>query len=742
MISDSLLRAPQAKFVNSGGILSVVLVYAVFAALWILLSDKVVQIIFSDPGQIILASMLKGWLFVGVTSMLLYGLMRRWVAAGVVDSKASPDTSYWFSVPFLSLVLIILIFTGASVFNTFVQHKETEIARLQAIADLKTQQIADWLKERQSDADFVQSSDFFAEQYRNWQDSGDLQSGVRLQTRLEQFCKNRGITAVTILSPGGEKLWESNKALLTVYPNLYIAADLAKANRKVRRADPYRDTTGNLRLDFIVPLTAGPGPAPLVVLHADLANWLFPTLQTWPTPSASGETLLFRRDGNQVFYLNDLRDRKGSALNLSLPLTTKKLLAAQVLRGEVTLGKLVEGVDYQGTAVIGIVQAIAGTDWLLIAKLDQSELYGEIAGDIAWIGFAGLVTLLMSVAGFYLLRQGQQLVLAKAVQQSQEERLSALHLLSALADSSDDAIFAKDLDGRFILFNRAASQFVGKPVEDILGNDDHIIFPAEQAEKLIAVGRQVIAENRILTQEEVLDMPNGKRIFLATKGPLRDASGNIMGIFGISRDITEMKEVEQSLRKSEERLRLALDATDAGLWDWDLRTGVIYRTSHYFQLTGYRPDEATADFDFFRRLAHPDDLPNVLETIAAYTEGKTTSIEFDYRLITRSGKIKWVGVKGRAVERDANGKSLRIVGTITDISARKLVEQTLRGQTEELTQRNEELERFNRVTIGRELDMIALKQQVNELLRELGREPSYPLTFLDAPLTHDQEKHE
>jgi len=101
-------------------------------------------------------------------------------------------------------------------------------------------------------------------------------------------------------------------------------------------------------------------------------------------------------------------------------------------------------------------------------------------------------------------------------------------------------------------------------------------------------------------------------------------------------------------------------------------------------------------------------------------------------LVTSSGEIKWIRGRGRVAERDAEGAPLRMIGTITDISARKAVEEALRRQTQELAQRNAELERFNRATVGRELDMIALKQQVNELSRQLGQEPPYPLAFLDA----------
>ncbi|MGZ8186148.1 MAG: PAS domain-containing protein [Methylobacter sp.] len=731
MLSDFPLRQTRPESASHSGILAVVLVYAVFAACWILLSDKLVQMIYSNPDRIILASMLKGWLFVGVTSFLLYSLMLRWVGGSAVSKALSAD-SRRHGWPFISLAAVIIVFTGAGIFNTFIHHKEEEVSRLQAVAALKTRQIADWLRERQGDADFIQANDFFAEQYQRWQESGDLHSSKRLQIQLEQLRRNRGFSAVTLLNPKAEKLWGSDKAPLVVTPPLQAAAHFATAERKVLRVAPYRDATDTVYLDFIAPLTAMPGSAPLVILHIDLADWLFPILQTWPAPSASSETLLFQREGDQVLFLNELRYQKDTAAKLRMPSTTEKLLAAQVLRGAAALGKPVEGVDYRGIPVIGVVRAVAGSNWFLLAKLDQSELYAEAAGDMAWVGFVGLLALFMAGAGFYLWRQGQQLALAQALQQSQAERLRALHLLAAIADSSDDAIFAKDREGRYILFNQAAGNFVGKPPDEVLGRDDRAIFPAEQAEMLMAIGRQVIARNRIQTLEEVLDTSDGKRVFLATKGPLCDDEGNIIGIFGISRDITEMKRVEQSLRESEERLRLALDATNDGLWDWDLPSGLTYLTPHYYEMAGYRPDEVMPDFEFFKRTVHPEDLDHVLETMAMHLHGKTPASECDYRLVTPAGEIKWMTGRGRVVERDAEERPLWMVGTITDISARKAAEEALRRQTGELAQRNAELERFNRAMIGRELDMIALKQQVNELSRQLGLELPFGLSFLDT----------
>jgi len=345
------------KLASHSGIVSVVLVYAVFAGLWILLSDQLMQMIVTDPEQLVWISMFKGWLFVCITSMLLYGTMLRWVGSGD-ETLDVPKASHWFRIPFLSLVIIICLFTATSVINTREHQKQTEIARLQAIADLKAAEVIDWLKERQRNVDFVQTSRFFAEQFQHWQEAGDEQSGRQFQAGLEQFAANYGFAAVSLLDGQGKRLWGTSKAPQALSPNVLPAVAKALAGGNAQRIGPTRDAAGQVWLDFIVPLTALPGPAPIIVLHSNLADWLLPKLHTWPLPSASGETLLFRRDGEQVLYLSDLRYRQSSTSDLTLPIATEKLLAAQVLRNNVSSADYIEGVDYRGIPSIGVVHAI------------------------------------------------------------------------------------------------------------------------------------------------------------------------------------------------------------------------------------------------------------------------------------------------------------------------------------------------------------------------------------------------
>lgn len=703
--------------------LSIVFIYAGFAALWILLSDEAVVWFFRDPALIALASTLKGWLFVGITSLLLYVLMGRWVD-GTAEFESSPADSRRLALPFALLAVVIVALSVSGIFNAFIQQKETEIARLEAIANLKTREITDWLKERQGDADFVRTSDFFAGQYLHWQESGDKQSAEMLQIRLEQFRQIRGFSAVTLLNSKGKKLWGSDKSPLTISPPLEAAAQLAAADHKTRRIGPYRGRAGNLRLDFIAPLTALPGQTPLVILHINVADWLYPVLQTWPIPSTTGETLLFRRDGNQVLFLNELRHQKYTAATLRIPLTTKKLLAAQLIRGDVSQGEPVEGVDYRDVPVIGVARAISGTNWFLIAKVDKSELYAKTAPEAAWIALVGLLALLIAGGGLYLSRQNQQLALSKAVRQSQDERINTLQLLAAIADSSDDSIYAKDIEGRFTLFNRAAGQTVGKAVDEVLGRDVRDIFPSGQAEMLMTGDRQVIAENRTITYEETLSTSRGDRVFLDTRGPLHDAGGKIVGLFGIARDITRRKRAEMALISSEERFRWFFMLSPIPLNIVNKESSTMAVNNQFISTFGYTLEDMPTLAEWWL-LAYPDPeyrysmMDSWNSSLQGMKKCNIASEPIEAHVTCKDGGVRTVMISRILIGNE-------VLSTFVDITE-------LRQTVVELQERNNELERFNRVTVGRELDMISLKQQINALFRQLGREPPYPLSFLDDP---------
>lgn len=158
---------------------------------------------------------------------------------------------------------------------------------------------------------------------------------------------------------------------------------------------------------------------------------------------------------------------------------------------------------------------------------------------------------------------------------ARSERQQTLQLLEAIANSSDDAIFAKDLEGRYLLINRAASRFIGQSAEAVQGHDDRAFFPPEQAAQLMDIDRRIIASGHTQTHEETIDTVRGTRIFHATKGPLTDPQGHVIGIFGISRDVTEQQRTAATIRQLNAELTATLQAIPDLLFDMDIHG--VYR---------------------------------------------------------------------------------------------------------------------------------------------------------------------
>ncbi len=662
---------------STGEIMKIVLLYAAFAALWILLSDKTLAWLFPESVESTLVSTLKGWAFVAVTSALLYRLMKQLPggATGAAPTRVALRSVAW---PLGLLPIVIIVITGAGIGHTLFRHKEREVARLQAIADLKTRQIEAWIEERLGDARFMQTNRPWVELFRRWRAQGETSSRDLLMSRLRDFVANKRFERALLLDESGEVLRSTQEEVSSLEPAVRDAVRRAIQEHSTIHFGPYRDDLGFVRLDLIVPLlSAGERPGPTVILGVDPGKSLFAVLQTWPVPSASGETLLFRREGDQVVYLNDLRHRPDTALRLRLDVSEDRLLAAQVARKDARENSPVEGVDYRGVKAIGIVRSVPGTDWFLVAKVDQAELHGPMTRDVLWIALFGVLALFLCGGAVFLLRQRRELAISERERAVQAEKLRALQLLDAIAEGSSDAIFAKDDMGRYLLFNREAARLTGKTAEEVLGRDDTALFPSAQAALIQAHDRQVMDENRTVSFHEDLSTADGYLTFLATKGPLRDAAGNVKGMFGISRDITGLKRAEESLREKEAFIRTVLDNLPVGIavnsFDPEVRFEYMNdRFPAFYRTTR----EALADPDAFWDAVYED--PRFREEIRARVIADCESGDPDRMLwedvpITRKGS-KTAFITARNIPLPE--KHL-MISTVWDVTDRKSLEAQL-----------------------------------------------------------------
>ncbi|MCA9057263.1 MAG: PAS domain S-box protein, partial [Planctomycetaceae bacterium] len=176
------------------------------------------------------------------------------------------------------------------------------------------------------------------------------------------------------------------------------------------------------------------------------------------------------------------------------------------------------------------------------------------------------LSLVMSVEIIQL--DGQDYSLAMSIDVSQLKAAQAeLHrtdeLLRAVVRSTTDAVFVKDRQGKYLLFNEAAGNFVGVPAVDVIGLDDHSLFEEEAVRIIQTHDRRVMESGIVHTAEETLTAAGVSRTYLSTKAPHRDKAGNVIAVIGISRDITDRKKSEQLIQENESRLRLLMDSIPA-----------------------------------------------------------------------------------------------------------------------------------------------------------------------------------
>ena len=180
-------------------------------------------------------------------------------------------------------------------------------------------------------------------------------------------------------------------------------------------------------------------------------------------------------------------------------------------------------------------------------------------------------------------------------------------------------------------------------------------------------------------------------------------------------------DAESALRMSEARLRLATEAANIGLWDWDLEASTVYYSPEWKRQIGYRDEEITNSFDEWQNRVHPEDLGPVMRKIAAYLENPQNRHVVEFRFRHRDGSYRWIYAQGNLL-RDAAGKSVRMLGCHIDITERKRAEEELHG----LSQRLLQAEDAERRRIAKELhdstaqDLVAVTMNLGMLQESLA----------------------
>jgi PAS domain S-box-containing protein len=271
-----------------------------------------------------------------------------------------------------------------------------------------------------------------------------------------------------------------------------------------------------------------------------------------------------------------------------------------------------------------------------------------------------------------------------ARKQAEAELWEKNQLLDSIVENIPNMIFLKRAsDLRFALFNRAGEELLGFRRADLIGRNDYDLFPAEQADCFTSRDRAVLAQDDMVDiAEEPLQTAHGLRTLHTKKLALKDAQGQPQYLLGISEDISERKQAAEALQRSAGQLKEAQRMARIGSWELDLQANALHWSDEVFRIFEIDPAKFAASYEAFLAAIHPDDREAVNR---AYTQSleRRQPYSIEHRLQMPDGRIKFVHEQCESFF-SPEGRPLRSVGTIQDVTERTQVAEELRRYKDHL----------------------------------------------------------
>jgi len=452
----------------------------------------------------------------------------------------------------LACLAVVVVIGGVLAFRSYMaQHRREAEALLNAVGDLKVGELVQWRRERLGDAAALQRNPVVVSLVqRALASPPDEQAAEELTHWLHVVLEAYSYDRVMLLDPRGIVRLVASGSVGPTPHHLEQDASVLFHQREPFFIDFHRDgEEGPVFLAVAAPILASDGgsvsPVALVVLRIDPTKYLYPLIRRWPAPSRTAETLLVRREGQDVVYLNELRLRTGTALQFRRPLSERSLPAAMAALGQVGV---VDGIDYRGKPVRAALRQIPGSNWALVARMDIEEIDAPVHGRLAILAaLVGALLALLGAIGGLLWRQ-QRTRHYHAIFEAErkfrtlfESMAEGVVLHELVRDGSGKAV-----DYRVLGCNPASERHTGIAVDRARGALGSELYGIDKAPYLDTYTR--VAETGEPVAFDAYFPPLRRHFSISVVSP---SPGQFATVF---EDITERKQREEELRQKTEEM--------------------------------------------------------------------------------------------------------------------------------------------------------------------------------------------
>ena len=589
---------------------------------------------------------------------------------------------------FLILIFIILaagiITTGYLYYRNYEKHYRTQVEQqLSTIADLKVGEILQWRKERLGDAAILSSNPLLSALVRHFfENPGDATAQRQLQVWLGSYSHHFQSDHIRLLDSQGvtrmslpAKLTPASATVLQHIP------EVLRSRQQVMIDFYFCNDCQKIHLAVLVPLldeTVDKREIGIIVLYIDPQIYLYPLINHWPSPSLTGETLLVRRDGNDVLFLNELKFKKNTALTLRISLGNKDLPATKAVLGQ---EGIVEGKDYRGVSVFACLRRVTDSPWFLVSRIDTAEVFAPLRERLWEICIMVVVLLFGTGLGVALVWRQQRVLFyrerykaAVALQESEGQ-------FRDLFESINDAVFVQYIEGDsssgyFAQVNDMACQSLGYTKEELLGLPPQAITTPAEHKKLLDRREQLMSKGNIVV-ETIHVTRDGRQIPVESNVRIFNLFGKRAAI-SIARDITERKQAEEALVQLNRRIELILNSAGEGILGLNIQGKHTFLNPAAARMLGYEPQELIGIPSHITwHHTKPDGSPYPVEECpiySAYRDGNVRHVatEVFWRKDGTSFPVEYT-----STPIISNGEISGAVVTFSDISELKRIEEDL-----------------------------------------------------------------
>lgn len=578
----------------------------------------------------------------------------------------------------VAVIFAILIVLSGIVYYKF-EKKKTQVAKyddLTAIAKLKIDEIVQWKKERLSEAIFFSHNENVINQTIRLL-HGNTDACKLISKEIVHILSNKRYENVFIIDTNGTVVYTIDSTFRVIDDFTLDLAHKAIKSKDIVFSDFFRSKgKRTVYIDFIAPLLGKENTVfANLVFRVNPEDYLYPLIQSWPTPSKTAETLIVRKDSDSVVFLNRLKHSKADPLTLKNSIRNINIPAVRAVLGN---EGVFEGGDYRGEKVLSVLRKIPDSPWFMVSKVDQDEIYSDLYSKAFLVSVVAFVALLLVFSIIAWTYEYKQRNVYKELFEKRSELFKSQEEFRATLYSIGDGVITTDRLGVVKQMNPVAERLTGWLEKDAKGRKLEEIFCviSEATRKAVANPvERVLKEGLVvgLANHTLLISKNGNEIPIADSGaPIRDEESKVVGVVLVFRDQTEERRQRKALEESRERFAHLFERAPLGYQSLDEDGNLIEVNQAWLITLGYTAEEVVGKW--FGDLLSPSYVDAFKERFPLFK--KLGKIHSEFEMIHKNGEIKYIAFDGRIGYKE-DGSFEKTHCILQDITIQRKINQKL-----------------------------------------------------------------